>query len=167
MLTYCKNFSLRRGVDKNKWKTCLHAWLLPSFIDHMEYGRARDINFTSAKKMKADLDYKISKFHSGVLTPNPPEGHFFNPNIEGFQRPTLGPVRQFDTITSEFLQILHVGNNQWVSLTSIGCLPGEVKLLDSLMKPVITQELQDLAQDLYGPDLNNYKHAKSATKQWQ
>ena len=40
------------------------SWLLPSFADHVEYARARDINFTSAKKIKADLDSKISKFHS-------------------------------------------------------------------------------------------------------
>ena len=52
------------------------SWLLPSFVDHMEYARARDINFTSAKKVKVDLDFKISKFHSGVLTPDPPEGDF-------------------------------------------------------------------------------------------
>ena len=31
------------------------SWLLPSFVDHVEYARARDINFTSANKMKADL----------------------------------------------------------------------------------------------------------------
>ena len=42
------------------------SWLLPSFADHLEYARARagDINFTLAKKIKADLDSKISKFHS-------------------------------------------------------------------------------------------------------
>jgi len=26
-----------------------------------------------------------------------------NPSIEGFQRPTLGPVRQFDVMTAEFI----------------------------------------------------------------
>ena len=78
-----------------------------------------------------------------------------NPNIEGFQRPTLGPVRRFDTITSEFIQILHVGSNHWVCLTSIGCLPCKVKLLDSLMKPVI----------IGSRCKQNFKHASSATKQ--
>ena len=52
------------------------SWLLPSFVDHIEHARARDINFTSAKKMKADVDSKRSKFHSAVLTPDPPEGDF-------------------------------------------------------------------------------------------
>ncbi|XP_078349685.1 uncharacterized protein LOC144634562 [Oculina patagonica] len=36
------------------------SWLLPTYVDHVEYARVRDINFTSAKKMKADLDGKIA-----------------------------------------------------------------------------------------------------------
>ena len=31
--------------------------------------------------------------------------HNVNMSIEGFQRPTLGPVRNFDVVTSEFIQI--------------------------------------------------------------
>ena len=30
------------------------------YVDHVKYARVQDINFTSAKKMKADLDGKIS-----------------------------------------------------------------------------------------------------------
>ena len=37
-----------------------------------------------------------------------------NPNIEGFQRTTLGPVRNFDVIGGEFIQILHTSGNHWV-----------------------------------------------------
>ena len=69
-----------------------------------------------------------------------------NPNIEGFQRPTLGPVKQFDVMAAEFIQLLHVNGNHWVCMTSIGCPPGDVNLLDSLMKPVISQEMQELAE---------------------
>jgi len=29
-------------------------------VDHVEYARVRDINFTSAKKMKAELNDKIA-----------------------------------------------------------------------------------------------------------
>lgn len=50
-----------------------------------------------------------------------------NPNIEGFQRPTLGSVRQFDTMTSEFINLMHIGNNHRVCLTSLGCPPPRVK----------------------------------------
>ena len=52
------------------------SWLLPSFADHVDYARARDINFTSTKKIRADLDSKISKFHSGVLNLDPPQADF-------------------------------------------------------------------------------------------
>ena len=37
-----------------------------------------------------------------------------NPNIEGFQRTTLGPVRNFDVIGGEFIQILYTSGNHWV-----------------------------------------------------
>ena len=40
--------------------------------------------------------------------------HNENLNIEGFQRPTLEPVRNFDTVSGEFVQILHTGNSHWV-----------------------------------------------------
>ena len=48
-----------------------------------------------------------------------------NPLIEGFQRATLDPCRNFSIITSEFLKILHTGSFHWVCISSIGCLPGE------------------------------------------
>ncbi len=37
-----------------------------------------------------------------------------NPMIEGFQRPTLGPVRNYDIVSSEFVHIVHTGNSHWV-----------------------------------------------------
>ena len=62
-------FYVEAGTKVNGKLACTQvkcSWLLPSFADHMEYARARDLNFTSAKKMKADLDSKISKFYPGV-----------------------------------------------------------------------------------------------------
>ena len=54
-----------------------------------------------------------------------------NTNIEGFQRPTLGPAKQFHVMTAELIQLLHVNGNHWVCMTSIGCTPGDVNLLDN------------------------------------
>ena len=34
-----------------------------------------------------------------------------NPLIEGFQRPTLGPVRNFSIVSGEFVQLLHTGQD--------------------------------------------------------
>ena len=34
-------------------------WLLPTYVGKVTYARARDIDFTSAKKLKENLDSKI------------------------------------------------------------------------------------------------------------
>ena len=41
-----------------------------------------------------------------------------NPLIEGFQRPTLGPVRNFSVVSDEFVQLLHTGQDHWVCVIS-------------------------------------------------
>lgn len=147
----CKGSNMKQGkssstssADVTFVKTVKHA---TSHNKHKSLGSLGQAEFDLIASPTGWLDCSI--VHEAQLLLQK-----INPNIEGFQRPTLGPVRQFDTMTSEFIQLLHVGNNHWVCLTSIGCPPGEVQLLDSLMKPVITQEIQELAQNLYGPNLN-------------
>ena len=73
-----------------------------------------------------------------------------NSAIEGFQRPTLGPVRNFNVVSGEFVQILLTGSNHWVCVSSIGCLPGHVNLYDSLYHDAISQEVEDQTNDLLG-----------------
>ena len=63
-----------------------------------------------------------------------------NPNIEGFQRPTHGPIRSFDIISGEFIQILNTGGNHWVCLSSIGCSIGHVNLYDSFFHDVVCDD---------------------------
>lgn len=53
-------------------------------------------------------------------------------------------------MTGPFIQIVHINNNYWVCMTSVGSLAGYVNLLNSLSSPV-TQELLDLAKNLAGP----------------
>ena len=36
-----------------------YTWLLPLYVKQVDYARVHDINFTSAKKMKFDLDASI------------------------------------------------------------------------------------------------------------
>ena len=76
--------------------------------------------------------------------------HNENLNIEGFQRPTLGPVRNFDIVSGEVVQILHTGNSHWVCVSSIGCTPGHVKLYDSFYSDAISQEIELQTNDLLG-----------------
>ena len=76
-----------------------------------------------------------------------------NPLLEGLQRPTLGRVRNFDVVSGEFIQILHIGSDHWVCISSIGCLPGKVHLYDSLFHDVISQEIEEQTNDLLGGNL--------------
>ena len=71
-----------------------------------------------------------------------------NLSIRGFQRPTLGPCKNFDVITGEFIQILHTGNYHWVCVSSIGCLPGMINLYDSLDHNVFKDEIEEQVKDL-------------------
>ena len=69
-----------------------------------------------------------------------------NPDIEGFQRPSLGPYCNFD---GDFVQILHTGGNHWVCISSIGC-EGVVNLCDSLYHDVILGDLEQQMHNLVG-----------------
>ena len=73
-----------------------------------------------------------------------------NPLIEGFQRPTLGPVRNFSIMTSDFVQILHTGRSHWVCVSSINCPAGMVNLYDSLFNEIIENEVEEQVKSLFG-----------------
>ena len=73
-----------------------------------------------------------------------------NSAIEGFQRPTLGPARDFNVVSGEFVQILHTESDHWVCVSSIRCLPSHVNLYDSLYHDVIAQEVEEQTNDLLG-----------------
>ena len=71
--------------------------------------------------------------------------------IEGLQRPTLGPCRNFNEVSGEFVQILHTRNSHWVCVSSLGCVHGEVNLYDSLYHNVIDEEVKSQVSNLVGP----------------
>ena len=75
-----------------------------------------------------------------------------NPNIEGFQRPTLGPIRAFDIVAGEFIQILNTGGNHWICLSSIGCTNGHVNLYDSFFHDVVSDDIEEQAGSLLGQE---------------
>ena len=67
---------------------------------------------------------------------------------------TLGRVRNFDVVSGEFIQILHTGSDHWVYVSSVGYQPGLVNLYDvSLYHDVISQEIEDQTNDLFGRGL--------------
>ena len=64
-----------------------------------------------------------------------------NPDVEGLQRPTLGPVRNFNQVNGEF---------HWVCVGSVGCEDGAVNLYDSLYHNIILNEVQEQVLNLVG-----------------
>ena len=74
--------------------------------------------------------------------------HEAKPSIEGFQGPTLCPARNFVVVSAEFIQLLHTGNDHWVCISSIGCVPGYVNLYDSLFHDIISDEVEDQTNHL-------------------
>ena len=61
-----------------------------------------------------------------------------NPVVEGLQRPTLGPVRNFNQVNGTFIQFLHTpGNAHWVCVGSVGCEDDTVNLHDNLYHNII------------------------------
>ena len=82
-----------------------------------------------------------------------------NPLVEGFQRPTLGPVRNFSVVSGEFVQLLHTGQDHWVCVSSIGCPPGTVILFDSLYHDIISQKVEDQVKDLLADSFQKLEYA--------
>ena len=62
-------------------------------------------------------------------------------------------MRNFDVVSSEFVQILHIGTDHWVCISNIGCLPGNVNLYDSLFYDVVSKEVEHQTNYLLGGDL--------------
>ena len=88
-----------------------------------------------------------------------------NPLIEGFQRPTLGPVRNFSVVSGEFVHLLHTGQDQWVCISSVGCPPGTVKLFDILYHDIISQEVEDQVKYLLADSFHKVEYALANSKQ--
>ena len=112
-----------------------------------------NIDKTASLGNLTQADYDIIESPTGWLDCSVIQGaHILlkqvNPLIKGFQRTTLGPVRNFDVVTSEFVQILHTGNQHWVCTSSVGCLPGRVNLYDSLFHDIIANEVEEQLKDL-------------------
>ena len=45
------------------------TWLLPTYVNEVPYARVKDIDFTSAKKLKENLDNKIDSWDEHTATP--------------------------------------------------------------------------------------------------
>ena len=58
------------------------------------------------------------------------------PSLQGFQHPILSTSCGFDTMSSEFIQIINIYVCHWVTISSVGCHEGHIQWFDSLhMQP--------------------------------
>ena len=54
------------------------------------------------------------------------------PHVGGFQCSCLGQRLRFKVPSTQFVQVLHTGADHWVTISTLGCVSGEVNLFDSL-----------------------------------
>ena len=52
------------------------------------------------------------------------------PHIGGLQVTTLGEILAFQMERREFVQVLHVNNNHWITVSNIQCTSGNVNIFD-------------------------------------
>lgn len=57
------------------------------------------------------------------------------PNVGGLQDTVLGQTLNFRIYRSmPFVQVLHDGNLHWIAISTYGCKPGEVHMMDSMFR---------------------------------
>lgn len=69
-----------------------------------------------------------------------------NPYVGGLQDPVLQMAHSFEIEGGEFVQILHMNNNHWITISSIGCSPGCIKLYNSMQLPIPSSIKQTIAE---------------------
>jgi len=62
----------------------------------------------------------------------------------------LCPVRNFNQVNGEFVQIFHTGNAHWVCVALVGCQDGTVNLYNSLYHTIILNEVQEQVLNIVG-----------------
>ena len=62
-----------------------------------------------------------------------------NPKIGGFQFPALGEKLAMEPQSGEFIQIIHMSSNHWITLSTVGCELSTINLYDSLNRRLSMQ----------------------------
>ena len=75
----------------------------------------------------------------------------FFPNMAGLQPPVLQKVLQFHVHSGEFVQIVHVRNNHWCVVSTVGCDYGVIHVYDSLYRSLSRETLSLIASMVYSP----------------
>ena len=76
------------------------------------------------------------------------------PYISGFQDPMLQVTNTFNIQNStEFIQCLNVAGMHWITIATVGCTPGTIRVYDSLNKK-LTKALKNTVADLLHSSTN-------------
>ena len=71
--------------------------------------------------------------------------------MAGLQPPTLQRVFAFQVHSGEFVQIMHVRNNHWCVVSTVGCQSGVVRVYDSLYKTLFKKTEYLMASMVHVP----------------
>ena len=135
------------------------TWLLPSAVKQVDYARIKDINFSSARKLKTDLDKSIERVDSPVSEPSPPS-HTSTPacpeeGISATQKPSADELNTFYRSLSECkiklvcLSLIHPFNESFISSTR------NIKAVTELFDPkYLDLPYPELVKECYKVDLN-------------
>jgi hypothetical protein len=75
----------------------------------------------------------------------------FFPNMAGLQPPTLQKVFAFQVHSGDFVQIIHVRNNHWCVVSTVGCQSGVLRVYDSLYKTLSKEAIHLIVSMVHVP----------------
>ena len=75
----------------------------------------------------------------------------FHPRTTGLQPPALQKVFAFHVHSGEFVQIVHVRNNHWCVVSTVGCDSGVICVYDSLYRSLSSDLAHLIASMVYSP----------------
>ena len=73
-----------------------------------------------------------------------------HPHMAGLQNTLLQQVGCFDVLgEKQFVQVLHVNKNHWITISNVGCKAASIRVFDSLNLSLSPTEIKVIAEILY------------------
>ena len=87
------------------------------------------------------------------------------PSVGGLQNPLLAVTFSMEPCEKEFIQILHLNKNHWITVSTLGCSPSTINVYDS-MHLKLSNEWKKLVADIMKSSSNDII-VKYCDVQWQ
>ena len=154
--------SLRSAADDTTLIVCTNC-SVPSSFDCAEISSASEGESEAPDLWVNCGAYTLSRSDEGIILS--PRGWLtdnivsaaqmllfqFHPRIAGLQPPALQKVFAFHVHSGEFVQIVHVRNNHWCVVSTVGCDSGVICVYDSLYKTLSNDLVHLIASMVYSP----------------